>query len=211
MRTFSLSHHHPVVNIIAEPSACGRIFRRLHCIGKHDIIIFAQEVGMKEKYFVFAAISIVLTALILYAYNYFKPLPAPLVLIDYARSTSVPYNDLNQYLENKDGKFYLWFCDGSTDCTFINDTALRPLANEIKMGEFPEITFVDMTYARKNISPAKLKQLWGFTTYPAFVAIEVLEGQMMIGSVIQWGVNNPIGKNDVKNWMIENGIWRGLR
>lgn len=165
---------------------------------------------MKEKYFIIAALSIVLTAMILYAYNYFKPLPAPLVLIDYAKSTSVPYNDLPEYLNN-DGKYYLWFCDGSTDCTFVNDTALRPLADEIKTGEFPEITFVDMTFARKNISPAKLKQLWGFTGYPAFVAIEVTESQMKIGPVIEWGVNNPIGKEDVKNWMIENNIWKGAR
>jgi hypothetical protein len=165
---------------------------------------------MKEKYFIVAAISVVLSAMIWYAYNYFKPLPAPLVLIDYAKSTSIPYNDLETYLIN-DGKYYLWFCDGSTDCTFINDTALRPLANEIKTGEFPEITFVDMTYARKNISPAKLKQLWGFTAYPAFVAIEVKESQLMINSVIEWGVNNPIGKEDVRNWMIENDIWKGAR
>ena len=165
---------------------------------------------MKEKYLLAAAISVVLSAMILYAYNYFKPIAAPLVLIDYARSISVPYNDLEDYL-NEDGKYYLWFCDGSTDCTFINDTALRPLANEIKTGEFPEITFVDMTFARKNISPARLKQLWGFTAYPAFVAIEVLEGQRLINSVIQWGINNPIGKDDVKNWMIENDIWKGFR
>ena len=165
---------------------------------------------MKEKYFIAAAIIVVLSAITLFAYNYFKPLTAPLVLIDYAKSTSVPYNELETYLAN-DGKYYLWFCDGSTDCTFINDTALRPLANEIKTGEFPEITFVDMTYARKNISPAKLKQLWGFTAYPAFVAMEVKESQLMINSVIEWGVNNPIGKDDVRNWMIENDIWKGAR
>lgn len=165
---------------------------------------------MKEKYFIVAAISIVLGAMILYAYNYFKPLPAPLVLIDYAKSTSIPYNDLEGYVA-EDGKYYLWFCDASTDCTFINDTALRPLANEIKTGEFPEITFVDMTYARQNISPVKFKQVWGFSSYPAFVAIEVSEGQIQINSVIEWSVNNPIGKEDVKNWMIENDIWKGLR
>lgn len=165
---------------------------------------------MKEKYLVVAAISIVVSAMILYAYNYFKPLPAPLVLIDYAKSISVPYNDLQEYIKS-DGNYYLWFCDGSTDCTFINDTALRPLADEIKTGEFPEITFVDMTFARENISPFRLKQLWGFSAYPAFVAIEVNEGQTVIGSVIQWGVNNPIGKKDVKNWMIENEIWKGAR
>jgi hypothetical protein len=34
---------------------------------------------------------------------------------------------------------------------------------------------------------------------------------MVIGPVIQWGVNNPIGKDDVKSWMIENGIWKGLQ
>jgi hypothetical protein len=166
---------------------------------------------MKEKYFILSAITIVLTAVILFAYNYFKPLPAPLVLIDYARSISIPYNDLTEYLTNEDKTYYLWFCDGSTDCTFINDNALRPLANEIKSGEFPEITFVDMTFARKDISPARLKQLWGFTAYPAFVTITVTEGNITLGSTLQWGVNEPIGKEDVKNWMIENGIWKGAQ
>jgi hypothetical protein len=68
-----------------------------------------------------------------------------------------------------------------------------------------------MTYARQNISPVKFKQVWGFSSYPAFVAIEVSEGQILINSVIEWSVNNPIGKEDVKNWMIENDIWKGLR
>lgn len=166
---------------------------------------------MKEKYLILSAITIVLTAVILFAYNYFKPLPAPLVLIDYARSISIPYNDLTEYLISEDKTYYLWFCDGSTDCTFINDNALRPLANEIKSGEFPEITFVDMTFARKDISPARLKQLWGFTAYPAFVTITVFEGNITIGSAMQWGVNEPIGKDDVRNWMIENGIWTGAQ
>ena len=166
---------------------------------------------MREKFFIASAVTIVLSAMLLYTYNYFKPLPAPLVLIDYARSFSIPYNDLSDYLISEDGTYYLWFCDASTDCTFINDNSLRPLANEIKAGEFPEITFVDMTYSRKNISPARLKQLWGFTAYPAFVTITVSEGNMSIGTVLQWGVNDPIGKEDVKNWMIENGIWKGSK
>jgi hypothetical protein len=95
------------------------------CIALTNMLLsfLHRRLSMKEKYFIVAAISIVLGAMILYAYNYFKPLPAPLVLIDYAKSISIPYNDLEGYIA-EDGKYYLWFCDASTDCTFINDTAL---------------------------------------------------------------------------------------
>lgn len=143
-------------------------------------------------------------------FQLYQPTPAPLVLINYARVLSFDYEDINDFVINRDGKHYLFFCDDSVDCQFVNDNMLRPLSKEIKdEDDFPSLIFVDMTKIREDMSPARLFNKWGITQYPAFVALEVSEKEKTILNVLEWSVSNPFSKDQVKQWMIENNIWKG--
>ena len=146
---------------------------------------------------------------IVYIHAYFQPTPVPLVLIDYARSVSVDYNDILETIKQEDNVYTLWFCDASVDCIFVNDNMLRPLSRQVRQEDFPDLIFVDMSLIRSDISPARLNQSWGFSSYPAFVAVEVKEGEVTILNVLQWNVRTPFGQQELKQWMIYNNIWKG--
>lgn len=166
---------------------------------------------MNKRITLSALLIMVAIALLAGLHNYYQPKPAPLVLINYARSISIPFENAEKEIASSTGRQYYWFCDGSVNCHFLNDNVLRPLADEIKASEFPEFTFVDMSNIRKDISPGRLKATWGFSAFPAFVALEYKDNKIVIHSVLEWRNSAPIGRNELRNWMIENGIWRGVR
>ncbi len=164
---------------------------------------------MRIRLFILAALLIFFGSIFYAAYLYFQPTPAPLVLVDYARSISFDYDDVNEYVISRDGMHYLWFCDGNVDCKFVNDNMLRPLANQVRSEDFPELIFVDMSNLRSDISPARLNSDWGFTLYPAFVAVSVENGEKTIVNTLVWTPREPFGRDDIKRWMIDNEIWKG--
>lgn len=139
----------------------------------------------------------------------YQPQPAPLVLLDYGRTLSFDYEEINNYVTSNDGKHYLFFCDASIDCKFVNDNYLRPLSSEVKESDFVDLIFVDMSNVREDISPSRLLNEWGFSTFPAFVAITVEENQKTIDNSLQWNLSDPFSKADIKQWMIDNEIWKG--
>lgn len=163
----------------------------------------------KRMFLMLASLFMASLLVIVYMQQYFQPTPVPLVLIDYARSVSIEYNDILDHIKEQDGKYYLLFCDGGVDCVFVNDNMLKPLSREVRQEDFPDLIFVDMSLVRSDISPARLNQLWGFTSFPAFVAVEVVEKQVNVLNVLQWGGRTPFGKAELKQWMINNQIWKG--
>lgn len=162
------------------------------------------------KKFLYSGLIVFFMASVMFAIHlFYQPQPAPLVLLDYARTLSFDYDDINQYVKARDGKHYLFFCDASIDCQFVNDNYLRPLSKEVRESDFPDLIFVDMSLVKEDISPARLQNEWGFTRYPAFVAISIQEKQKTIDNVLQWNLSSPYSKADIKQWMIDNEIWKG--
>lgn len=164
---------------------------------------------MRIRILIITTILIVVSTIFYAGYLYFKPSPAPLVLVDYARVLSFDYYDINDHISKEDKTYYLWFCDGGVNCKFVNDNMLRPLSTQIRTEDFPDLIFVDMSNIRSDISPARLNNDWGFTSYPAFVTVEMQQGQKTILNTLFWTPAEPFGKNEIKQWMIDNGIWKG--
>ncbi|NLA77916.1 MAG: hypothetical protein GX845_00025 [Erysipelothrix sp.] len=155
-------------------------------------------------------LGVFVIASILFAIHlFYQPEPAPLVLLNYGRTLSFEYHDVKPYVLKKEGHAYLFFCDGGVDCQYVNDNMLAPLAKQIKAADFNDLTFVDMSKVAETMSPAKLFDDWGISKYPAFVAVHVEEGQKTIENTLQWDFAAPFSKEDIKQWMIDNDIWKG--
>lgn len=165
---------------------------------------------LHRRILLIAPIVIVLIATAMFLYNLFAPEPAPIVLIDYARSVSIPYDQAEDFLKNREGVQYLWFCDASVDCLFVNDNALRPIALESRTSDFVEFVFVDMSNLKRSVTPSRLNSQWGFSNYPAFVSLQYVENEKEILSVLQWEYHNPIGLDNLREWMKENNIYQGV-
>ncbi len=106
--------------------------------------------------------------------------------------------------------YYLFCSPDDSNCIYLNDYVLKPLATELEVSQIEILEYVDISTLSSEWTPQRLKNQWGFDNFPAFVAIATdSEGNRSILSVLQWIAEEPIDQNDLKNWMIENGIWTG--
>lgn len=106
---------------------------------------------------------------------------------------------------------YYYFCSAeNTDCMYIQEYVLKPLAAVLEVDQISILEYIDVSTLSVEWTPQRLKKQWGFDNYPAFVTTETLEdGSRAILSVLSWNAEDPIDQNDLKNWMIKNQIWTG--
>ena len=154
-------------------------------------------------------IVILIVGLFIGAYIYFKPKKAPIVYLGSGTEFSFNYTDIERYLLKQEGKYTLWFCDGEVNCAFVNDHIMGNLIKKYPKNDFKDLIFVDMSHVRKDLSPAILHQKWGFSVYPAFVIVEVTEGQIAVIDWIEWSNNATFTSEDLKQWFIEHELWKG--
>lgn len=161
-------------------------------------------------------ISILLINLLIFIflafYVYFRPEQESSEKVIQSTPT-IPYDGLKDYLLSS-GDFsihYLFFCAPTdTDCNYIQNTIIKPL--EAKQGQslFERIDYIDISDLLANLEKNKLATDWGVTSYPAFIAVSVENGEFAVLNSIQYTTDDPINELDLKRWLAENEIWTGL-
>lgn len=106
---------------------------------------------------------------------------------------------------------YYFFCEPEdADCIYVNDYVLKSLAAALEVEQIEILEYVDISTLSTEWTPQRLKNQWGFDDYPAFVATSLKkDGTKTILSVLQWNSDEPLDMDDLKNWMIDLGIWEG--
>ncbi|MFV0479496.1 MAG: hypothetical protein ACK5LZ_02870 [Anaerorhabdus sp.] len=152
-----------------------------------------------------------LACLILSFYIYFQP-EKTTVQAAVLNTPMIPYETLNDYLISSGDSttHYLFFCDPeNADCIYIQNTIIKPL--EAKQGQslFERLEYVDVS-STEDITAAQFVDSWGFSSYPAFVTVEIENGEFTIINSIQNTTDSPISESELKQWLAENQIWSGL-
>ena len=105
---------------------------------------------------------------------------------------------------------YYYFCTvDHQDCTYMNSTILKNLAEQMGVNSFEFLEFVDVEDLYADWAPSKLKSVWGFENYPALVAAKDLGGSFEILNSVEWSEAAPLDEETVKDWMILNQLWTG--
>ncbi|MPM49587.1 hypothetical protein SDC9_96317 [bioreactor metagenome] len=103
----------------------------------------------------------------------------------------------------------MWLCDlNNNDCVYVRDYVIKPLATELGVTNFDTFEFVDFYESPSSIH--YMSNTWGFTSYPAFVAVQNVDGKMTVLNYLSWDKDNPFDSQDLKTWMYNNGIWTGI-
>lgn len=142
-------------------------------------------------------------------YLVFRPQNADVMKQTSLKASTVAFGDLEDYLLDNPGKHYIYFCQTtSTDCEFVKNDLLVKLADDANVTLFEDIEPVDMSALSKDISSNAIRKAWGFSHYPAFVAYDSTNGEIIIGNVLEWDTDQPFTMDDIKTWMKNVGIWR---
>lgn len=166
---------------------------------------------MTKKITKFILTSILIICLGAASYYYFKPKQAAIIADNYIAVTdqTLTYANIESNILADNEIHYLWLCDmNNNDCIYTRDYVIKPLAQELETDNFDIIKFVDF-YEAPNTSHY-MNTTWEFNNYPAFVAVQNIDGQVTVLNYLAWDKDNPFDSQDLKTWMYENGIWTGL-
>jgi hypothetical protein len=142
-------------------------------------------------------------------YILFQPKKADVLKQTSLKASTLKINDLETYLLNNPGMHYLYFCEsGSSDCEFVKNDLMVKLAQDANVTTFKDIESVDISGLSKDISTNALRNAWGFSHFPAFVAYDSSNQTIVAQKVLEWDAGLPFSVEDIKTWMKDVGIWR---
>lgn len=122
------------------------------------------------------------------------------------------YETLKDYLlSGQDGAtHYLFFYSRKNqDCQYVKNTVMATVRNDTGLQIDRMIETVDITELEEQLQTNRLKTEWGLSSYPAFMAARVEDGEIVIDNFIQYDQNHPMMANDIETWLQLNGIYAG--
>ncbi len=156
------------------------------------------------KILILVIISITIISTMLFFY--FKPTEQKLGIFDNLNEQKLEYEDFNQHL-NETPQAYFFCAENNQNCSYTHNEIIKPLALSASTDRFEKIYFVNASKLDENVLPSAIKSRLGFSHYPAFVVISKVQDKIVVHSVLEWNDNMNFTKIDLKDWMIQNGLW----
>lgn len=163
---------------------------------------------MRKFWKIMIAIALIMSVATAGLYVFFQPKRADVLKQTSLKASTLQIKNLETYLLANPGKHYLYFCKASSsDCEFIKNDLMVKLAGEANVTTFEDIESIDISGLSNDISVNALRNAWGFSHYPAFVAYDSSTAAIIVGQVLEWNEKMPFTMEDIKSWMKNVGIW----
>lgn len=162
---------------------------------------------IKPKLVWFMMAVLILCALLWSIFLYFAPKMNQAPAFSQLNEKAVDYRDLLNDLSSTPKAYFFCTID-NVDCLYTNQEVIDFLITSANTQRFDQITFVDMVSIDAGILPSALKSHVGFSHYPAFAMLSKSGKDIVVHSVYEWtdeAIFTPVG---LKQWMVENALWR---
>lgn len=158
-----------------------------------------------------------LTLLVIYSgvivgYKIFEPETAEEIADSAMTSQSLDYETLKDYTLNSGTSvthYYFFGSSKTNDSLYVMNTVLRSVNRDTAVDLSSLIEYVDVAPLEDTMTTSQLNTDWTVTSYPAFVACQVQDGQIVILNKLEWNANSPMSEDNVIQWLIENGLYDG--
>lgn len=142
------------------------------------------------------------------AYRICAPEQVPVVNVQSLDQIVVVSNGAPLVLESRsftetEPTIYYYCSDDDTNCQYVNDQILPMIADHLKVSIISEIQYIDINTLDVETS-TKRKAEYGFSSFPAFVIYEEIDGQTFPVSSLEFDKNSPFTINQVETWLSEN-------
>lgn len=122
-------------------------------------------------------------------------------------SLEIDFKNLESTLLNKDGTYYLWFCDEEDDnCAYVENEFMIPMLNKLNATEFENIHKVNFTNC--PFSKKRLLEKYNVDSKLAFVKVEVKDNEINYSDGITWTNDDSFSFDILENWLYEHNIWQ---
>lgn len=176
------------------------------------IKFFYVNGGCMNKHVFRVILTIILSVCLgIATYFYFQPKQAAIIADNLMslQENKLTYLNVYDHILADNQVHYLWLCDlNDNDCVYVRDYVIKPLVKELNTNEINDIELVDFNEA--PVSSHYMNNMWGITSYPAFVTVQNIDGKVTILNALAWDKDYPFDSQDLKTWMYGNGIWKGI-
>lgn len=102
---------------------------------------------------------------------------------------------------------YYYFCTAdSNDCVYVANTVMKGARESVGSSVINLIEYVDLSGLDEEQRLTRLSNDWGISTYPAFVACHVENGQIVIDNSLLYEPDKPLSSEDLISWLSLNGL-----
>lgn len=137
---------------------------------------------------------------------YFMPTEQELGIFDNLNKQKIEYKDLTNHL-NESVQAYFFCSEENQNCVYTHNEIVKPLILSASTERFNKIFFVNAEKLDENVLPSAIRNRLGFSHYPAFVTLSMLNDKIVVHSVLEWNDDANFTKVDLRDWMIQNELW----
>jgi len=124
-------------------------------------------------------------------------------------SAKLDYDSLYEYLTSSSegsAHYLLFVSEESIDSQYVLDSLLSSVQSDTGTQIGRIIEAVDITELERSMRTYKLKEDWGLTYYPSFLAVEIQDGVPVVQSSLEWNPDAPLSVEQVEEWLEDNGL-----
>ncbi len=122
------------------------------------------------------------------------------------------YDTLRDYTLNsgRSAIHYYFFCSPEeADCIYVQNTLIYSTANATELNLRDIIEYVNLSQVVEGTRLARLKEEWGLTTYPSFLACHNENEKIVVDNVLEWNPEQPLSTDNLISWLRLNGLYDG--
>lgn len=123
---------------------------------------------------------------------------------------SLDYNTIEDYTLNSGASsihYYMFYDEDGANSAYLENTILKELAKDPLQDFTTLLEYVNVPNLSDPETPIKLQKKWGIDTLPALLVCRVQDHKIVIESTLQWNEKEPLTSEDVKMWMMQNGLF----
>ena len=179
--------------------------RKLQTVRPFDII----RLMLKRIMFTLMVLLVIYSG-VLVGFRIFEPEQTDAGSESAIATVSLDYETLKEYTRSTGNStmHYYFFCTvDSNDCLYLENTVLKSVNNETENDLMSLIEFVDLSGIDEKQLTTRLKNEWGVSVYPAFVACRNDNGEIVIDNTLEWNPQQPISIDDFRQWLALNKLY----
>ena len=126
--------------------------------------------------------------------------------------TYLDYNSLKEYVKSggDSSVHYLFFYSSEDDnSVYIKNTVITKVENDTSLQFTKIIETVDITSLVRNMQTSRLSEDWTISSYPAFAAVTVKNGAIIVNNKLENTNDHQITAADMEQWLALNGLYQG--
>lgn len=127
-------------------------------------------------------------------------------------SSYLAYDSLKSYIQDSSQNVhYLFFYSAiNNDSIYLHDTVFSTVEKDTGKSMSSFLETVDITELDQKMETKRLSDDWGISSFPAFIALSVENGEIYINNNLQWTSEKPLTAVDIENWMELNGLYEKI-